>query len=421
MIMATSRGSVRHTLGEDLATLATSLWRPAGCVTRATPEEKTLVIESVRERFGVPHVIPFPYARTCVNAVLEAMRLPPGSEVLLTPITIGPMLEVILSLGLRPVFVDIELDTFGPDLDDLARKLERRPAAFLLTYLFGYVPCVEKIIEACRAAGTRVIEDVSHNIGATSAGRWLGTFGDAGVYSASLLKYVDGYNGAFVVTADAELGDQVRLAAGRLTAPDKSRVRGCIRKTLIWNTALSRFWFNLATYPALTCLKWISPATFEKLLGPGIALRIDAGALPSYYFEDIASIQCRTIVKHLSRLDRVLASRRESASMANRAWRKATSGQGGLPASPTTPGSVNPTFWQFVIPVKNVAAAREALFRKGVETGTTNLLDLAQASGVELPRTRELKDRRLFVPLHAHLRDGDYDRFFEILREAGQL
>ena len=164
----------------------------AGCVTRATPEEKALLINSVRDRFGVPHVVPFPYARTCVHAVLEAMRLPPGSEVLLTPITIGPMLEVILSLGLRPVFVDIELDTFGPDLDDLARKLERRPGAFLLTYLFGYVPCVEKIIEACRAAATRVIEDVSHNIGATYSGRWLGTFGDAGVYSASLLKYVDG-------------------------------------------------------------------------------------------------------------------------------------------------------------------------------------------------------------------------------------
>jgi hypothetical protein len=56
-----------------------------------------------------------------------------------------------------------------------------------------------------------------------------------------------------------------------------------------------------------------------------------------------------------------------------------------------------------------------------VETGTTNLLDLAQASGVELPRTRELKERHLFVPLHAHLRDCDYRRFFDILRAADQL
>ena len=419
--MATSRGSVRHTLGEDLWTFADSLIRPSGRLTRATPEEKTLLENSVRDRFDVSRVIPFPYARTCVHAVLEALQLPRGSEVLMTPISIGPMLEVVLSLGLRPVFVDLELETFGPDPEDLARKLERRPAVFLLTYLFGYVPRVEAIIAACRAAGTRVIEDVSHNIGATSAGRWLGTFGDAGVYSASLLKYVDGYNGAFVVTNNEDLGDKVRAAATRLTTPDQRRVRGCIRKTLIWNGALSRHLFNFATYPALAGLKWGSPAAFEKLLGPGIALRIDANTLPDYYFEDIASIQCQTIVRHLGQLDRVLASRRESARMADRAWREVTSGQGGLPESHAAPGVVAPTFWQFVIPVRNVAAARDALFRKGVETGTTNLLDLAQASGVELPRTRELKERRLFVPLHAHLRDRDYRRFFDILRAADQL
>jgi hypothetical protein len=92
-----------------------------------------------------------------------------------------------------------------------------------------------------------------------------------------------------------------------------------------------------------------------------------------------------------------------------------------LPELHAVPEVVAPTFWQFVIPVRNVAAARDALFRKRVETGTTNLLDLAQASGVELPRTRELKERHLFVPLHAHLRDCDYRRFFDILRAADQL
>ncbi len=92
-----------------------------------------------------------------------------------------------------------------------------------------------------------------------------------------------------------------------------------------------------------------------------------------------------------------------------------------MPDSHAAQGVFAPTFWEFVISVRNVAVAREALFRKGVKTGRTNLLDLAQASGVELPRTREMKERRLFVPLHAHLRDRDYRRFFDILRAANQL
>ena len=244
------------------------------------------------------------------------MRLPRGSEVLLTPITIGPMLEVIASLGLIPVFVDIELETFGPDPDDLARKLEHRPAAFLLTYLFGYVPNVEGIVAACTASGTRVIEDFSHNIGATFAGRPLGTFGAAGVYSASMLKYVDGYHGAFVVTDDTALGDSLAAAAERLSPPDPRRIRSCIQRTLLWNAALNRHVFTLATFPVLACLKALSPTRFENLLGPSISFDLDAKGLPSYCFEDIAGYQCETIVRHLDVLDSVLRSRRESAEIA---------------------------------------------------------------------------------------------------------
>lgn len=419
--MAVSRGSVRHSLAEDLGAFAASLLRPGACGVRATPEEKTRLTEAVARRFGASRAICFPYARTGVHAVLEAMRLPPGSEILMTPITIGPMLEVALSLGLRPVFVDIELDTFGPDPHDLARKLERRPAVFLLTYLFGYVPDVEAIMSACAASGTRVIEDISHDIGATFSGRPLGTFGAAGVHSASLLKYVDGYNGAFVITDDAVLGGALALAADRLTAPSSRRIRASITRTLFWNTALNRHVFTLATYPALACLKTLSPARFERLLGPSIMLKLDMPKLPDSYFEDVAGFQCRTMLRHLQRLDDVLESRRESARLATQAWLEVAGPRGAGCSAATTDPRAQPTYWQFVIAVRDVDRARDALFRHGVETGTTNLMDLAHASGVTLPNTRSLKERHIFVPLHRHLRQRDYARMFEVLRDAGQL
>jgi hypothetical protein len=56
-----------------------------------------------------------------------------------------------------------------------------------------------------------------------------------------------------------------------------------------------------------------------------------------------------------------------------------------------------------------------------VETGTTNLMDLAQASGLSLPNTRALKERHIFVPLHGYLRKRDYARMFIALRRAGQI
>lgn len=419
--MAVSRGSVRHTLIEDLGAFAGSLLRPGRYTARATSAEKTAMEEAIRRRLGTKHVAAFPYARTGFHAVLDALRLPRGSEVLLTPITIGPMLEVIVSLGLRPLFVDIELDTFGPDLNDLANKLKRRPAAFLMTYLFGYVPPVANIVTMCNDAGTPLIEDFSHNIGASFDGRALGTFGSAGVYSASLLKYVDGYNGAFVVTNDAALAVNLVPATARLSPPDPRRIRSVIQRTLFWNAALNRQLFTVGTFPALRCLKGISPARFEKLLGPAIVLNINADRLPAYYFEDITGMQCRTIQRHLETLDSVVASRRECARLASEAWLDASGGSGVGCAACTSRPETFPTYWQFVIAVKDVPGARNALFRHGIETGTTNLMDLAHASGIELPQAKALKEKHIFIPLHSHLKRSHYRRMFETLREAGQI
>ena len=419
--MTVSRGSIRHSLGEDVWNCVTSLCRPSGCAVAATADEKTALTTAVCRRLGVSHASLFPYARTGLHAVLRSLHLPRGSEVLMTPITIGPMLEVVLSLGLKPVFVDIELDTFGPDPDDLARHLRRRPAAFLLTYLFGCVPQVDAIVSACANAGTRLIEDISHNIGASFGGREVGTFGCAGIYSASLLKYVDGYNGAFVTTDDAILAQRLAGESLQLTPPDPGRIRGIIQRTLIWNAALSRHIFHLATFPALRCLKALSRPRFESLLGPAIPLNLEAASLPAYYFEDICSLQCRTILRHLAELDAVLATRRRCAEAAARAWLETTGGRRSGCSAKVDATLSRPTFWQFVISVKDVDGAREVLFRHGIETGATNLLDLAHATGVNLPGTRELKERCIFIPLHANLDQTHYRQMFQSLQNAGQI
>jgi len=412
-----SRGVVRHTLKEDLCALAASIVSPTSCANAATQTEKYDLERAVSKRFSAINTVLFPYARTGVHAVLQAMHLPHGAEVLLTPITIGPMLEVIVSLGLRPTFVDIELDTFGPDLKDLKNKLQSRPAVFLLTYLFGYVPNIEAVFSACADSGVPVIEDISHNIGATYAGKSLGTFGIAGVYSASLLKYVDGYNGAFVITNNETMGVELSEAASRLTLPSKERVQGSIKRTCLWNFALNRLVFNFATFPALAILKVLSPARFEALLGPTIALNLGLTKLPEYYFEDITGLQCRTILKHLHKLDDLIKVRRDAAQLASQAWLEVTKGRTESVELLKDVTWANHTFWQFVIPVKNLDKARHTLFKSMVETSTTNLMDLAWSSGIKLPNAQRLKGFYLFLPLHERLSKKDYLKILFPLRK----
>ena len=419
--MAIARGSVQHALPEDLQALVTSVLFPAKCATRASSNERQALNTAVYDRFNMSQTIAFPYARTGLHAVLASMRLPHGSKILMTPLTIEPMLTIITSLGLQPEFVDIELETFGPDIEDLKRKLKSRPAVFLLTYLFGYIPDVSQIVSECGSAGVRIIEDFSHNIGASFDGQPLGTFGYAGIYSASMLKYVDAYNGALVITNDEILGHSLDKTAKQLLDPSPRRIQRAILKTLVWNIALNRYIFSFATFPLLACLKAVSQQHFDELLNPSISSNTDIDKLPSYYFEDIASIQARTMLLHLSELDELLAQRKEVATIANDALLEVENTNGMIHHSQPNHMSTNHTFWQFVLRVNNVSAARKLLFRNRIETSTTNLIDVAYTSGLVLPNARALKAEHIFVPLHQHLRRSDYVKIFRTLNHGNNI
>ena len=419
--MPVSRGSIRHTLLEDGLNVISLFLRPGTLFTAPSPALRAEVASVVTRRFSTTHATLFPFARTGLYATLKALDLPPGSNILMTPITIGPMLEVIHALGHKPIFVDIELNTFGPDLEQLAQILAGRPACFLLTYLFGYVPDVARIEQMCRDSNTILVEDFSHNIGAECNGRALGTFGTVGIYSASLLKYVDSYNGAFVITNDSRIAASLDNFAGELEPPSRKRLAAIIYRTFIWNFALSRLPFNLFTYPALWLLKKLHPALFDKLLGPSILLQLYS-PLPRFFFEDIARFQCEGILRHMSKLDVILESRRASARQALDSYLRVTT-----ELTPAGPERVSPyrfgkpTFWQFVIPVNDLAISRDKLFRAGIETGATNLRNLAAASGVVLPNASRITDNYIFIPLHQHLREPDYLEFFKILDAANQI
>lgn len=415
--MAVARGSINHSLIHDIWNFLRSFFPGGNLCKRANSEDKDQLVHQICATFNVKQAHLFPFARSGIHAALKALKLPAGSEVLLTPITIGPVYEVIKDLNLKPVFVDLELDSFGPQLDDLAEKLKRSPGVFLLTYLFGSIPDLSKIVKLCEQCRVPIIEDFSHNIGGRFNGQYLGTFGVAGIYSASLLKYVDGYNGAFVVSNEARLEKVIETSTKRLTKTNPSRIRKIIFRTLIWNFSLNRFTFNLATFPALRLLRLLNRNFFESLLGPSIKLNISSASLPDFFFEDICQLQTRCISKYLATLPQLLENRQTWASIALRAYAAVN---GTVSDSISDPRRQS-TFWQVAIPVTNLQDAKDILFKNNIETGATNLMNLGKELDVTLPNATKLKEAYILVPLHRHLSFSDYQRFFQTLKDAGLL
>ena len=410
--MAISRGNVRHRISENVWDFLKSL-TSTGKLKGASELEQAPLKVAVQQMFSGGNVTLFPFARTSLHAILKCMNLPQKSKILMTPITIGPMVEVIESLGHEVVFVDIETQTYGPNLDDLILKLREGAACFLLTHLFGYVSRVDEAVKLCREAGVWVIEDISHNLGSRLNGIPLGQWGDVAIYSASLLKYVDGYNGAFTVTKNQDLADELDKYSRLLLSPDEGRIRGVILKTLIWNLALNRWVFNLATWPMLRLLKFLSSETFERILGPGIPF-VRSKELPSYYFEEITVLQCNAMLHNLNQLPKRLLDRRKMASQLNSVINSCCNSiNNSMPL--TLDSTTFNTYWQYVLPVRSTSEAREALFAIGVESNTTNLRDLAFEYGIELPGARALKEYCIFIPLHGHLNESDYQLIIKCL------
>lgn len=410
--MAISRGSVRHRIFENIWDFLKSFIRPRELAGASELEQRELKA-AVQQMFKGGHVNLFPFARTSWYAILKGMNLPEKSKILMTPITIGPMVEVIESLGYEVVFVDIETHTFGPCLDDLRKKIQSGATCFLLTHLFGYVSRVDEAVKLCREAGVFVVEDISHNLGSELNGVLVGQWGDVAIYSASLLKYVDGYNGAFTITKNKQLADEIDKFSRSLQPPNARRVRAVVLKTLIWNLALGRWLFKFVTWPLLRVLKLLSRETFDRLLGPGIPF-VRSEKLPSFYFEEITVLQCQVMLRNLKQLPERLQARREMASRLIDAIYSCSGSKNRRTTSKLESQTFN-TYWQFAVQVRTTSAARDELFAIGVETNTTNLRDLAFEDGVDLIGARALKQQYIFIPLHQHLSESDYRRIINHL------
>ena len=143
---------------------------------------------------------------------LLALGIGEGDEVITVPNTFIATAEAITYCKARPVFVDVDKDTFTMDPAKLERALTERTKAIIPVHLFGQTADMDPILEFARAYGLFVIEDAAQAHGAEYKGRKAGTIGDAGCFSFYPGKNLGAFGEAgAVVTNDPELRYQIRM------------------------------------------------------------------------------------------------------------------------------------------------------------------------------------------------------------------
>ncbi|MFA7620597.1 MAG: DegT/DnrJ/EryC1/StrS family aminotransferase [Aminobacteriaceae bacterium] len=146
---------------------------------------------------------------------LMSLDIKPGDEVITTPYSFFATVSSIVRLGAKPVFVDVDPDTFNIDVEKALAAVTSRTKAFLPVHLFGQMMPLEECLEEFKRRGVTVIEDAAQAFGATrlAEGRLMraGAVGEIGCFSFFPTKNLGGYgDGGMVVSTDKETAKRLR-------------------------------------------------------------------------------------------------------------------------------------------------------------------------------------------------------------------
>jgi dTDP-4-amino-4,6-dideoxygalactose transaminase len=143
---------------------------------------------------------------------LLGLGVGPGDEVITVPDTFIATAEAISYCGAKPVFVDVEENTYNMNPSLLADAITKKTKAIIPVHLFGQMADMDPIMEIARKHGLFVIEDAAQAHGAQYKGKFAGSIGDAGCFSFYPGKNLGAYGEAgAVVTNDADLDKKIRM------------------------------------------------------------------------------------------------------------------------------------------------------------------------------------------------------------------
>jgi dTDP-4-amino-4,6-dideoxygalactose transaminase len=147
-----------------------------------------------------------------LHLALQACDVGRGDEVITVSNTFFATVEAIALTGARPVFVDIDPETFNMDASQIERCITEKTRAILPVHLYGHPADMDPIMELARAHGLKVIEDACQAHGAEYRGRRAGSMGDVGCFSFYYGKNLGAYGEAgMVVTSDHEVAHRCRM------------------------------------------------------------------------------------------------------------------------------------------------------------------------------------------------------------------
>jgi len=309
--------------------------------------------------FSADKAFSFWKGRVALYAILKAMDIGPGDEVILPGYTCVMDVNPIKYLGAKPVYVDIEPETFNMNVELLEEKVTTNTKVIIAQHTYGY-PCdMDDIMNIANKHGIPVIEDCCLAFGSKYKGKTAGTFGKAAYFSFQWNKpYTTGLGGMALCNS-SELAEKIEsLCAKECCRPSKKEV-------LMLATQLA--FYRTFIYPRTTAF---AQSLFRYLTKKGIVVgssstREYEPKMASDFFKSMSSIQAKSGLKQLRKAEHNIAHRRKMAQLYDQLF-----SEKGWPNRQYDASVMEPVMVRYPVRITDKEKALADATRAGIELGS---------------------------------------------------
>ncbi len=314
--------------------------------------------EAFASWIGADRAFAFWKGRVAMYAILKALGIGEGDEVILPGYTCVMDVNPVKYLGARSVFVDIEPVTYNVDVGLLEAKITPRTKVIVAQHTYGY-PCeMDAIMEIAARHGLPVVEDCCLALGSTCRGKRCGTFGVAAYWSFQWNKPFTTGIGGMVTTSDSDLAGKIEcLCREELRSPPA----GAAMMLSAQRTVYRAFIFPRTTAFATSLFRWL---TRKGVVVGSSATCEFVPAEPESFFAGMSAGQARAGLRQLRKIEKNLAHRRKMARLYDGLLREA-----GWDV-PQIPDDMDAVLVRYPVRVADKARAVAEAPRHFVELGT---------------------------------------------------
>jgi len=311
------------------------------------------------KRFVSRRALAFWKGRVGLYAILKALGISAGEEVILPGYTCVMNVNPLKYLGTKPVYVDIEPATFNMNMDMLHGKITSKTKVILTQHTYGY-PCeMETIMDIAAESGIPVVEDCCLAFGSRYKGKAVGTFGKAAYFSFQWNKpYTTGLGGMVLANDPGLAGRIESLRARESCKPSKREVLMLAAQLAVYRVFI---------YPRTTAL---AQRLFRYLTKKGAVVGSSSTAefeprMACDFFKTMSTSQARAGLRQLKRIEQNIAHRRKMVQLYDQLLQEQ-----GWPVHKYDSSVIEPVMVRYPLRIAEKEEALSEAAKAGVELGS---------------------------------------------------